>query len=48
MTGMIAANPWHWWIGVVLALASAGALLSVVAGYVTKVSGSRYPGRRKK
>ena len=30
------------------ALASAGALLSVVVGYVTKVSGSRYPGRRKK
>lgn len=48
MVGMIAANPWHWWIGVVLALASGGALLSVVVGYVTKVSGSRYPGRRKR
>lgn len=45
---MIAANPWHWWIGVVLALASGGALVSVIVGYVTKVSGSRYPGRRKR
>lgn len=45
---MIAANPWHWWIGVVLTVASVGAIGSVVAGYVTKVSASRYPGRRKR
>ena len=48
MLVMIAANPWHWWIGVVLALGGVGAVLSVVAGYVSKVSGSRYPGRRKR
>jgi len=35
---MIAANPWHWWIGVVLMVAAVGALGSVVAGYVSKVS----------
>lgn len=45
---MIAANPWHWWIGVVLMVAAVGAIGSVLAGYVTKVSASRYPGRRKR
>ena len=45
---MIAANPWHWWIGVVLMVAAVGALGSVVGWYVSKVSGSSYPGRRKR
>jgi len=45
---MLAANPWHWWIGVVLAIASAGAIIGVIAGYVQKVSATRYPGRRKR
>jgi hypothetical protein len=45
---MIAANPWHWWIGVVLMVGSVAAIGAVLVGYVAKVSASRYPGRRKR
>ena len=43
---MLAANIWHWWIGVVLLIASVGAVLAVVAGYLKSVSSQRYPGKR--
>ena len=45
---MFAAYVWHWWIGVFLLLGSIGAVLSVVAGYVAKVSATRYPNRRQR
>jgi uncharacterized integral membrane protein len=45
---MFAANVWHWWIGVILLISSIGAVLSVVAGYVAKVSATRYPNRRQR
>ena len=31
---MLAANIWHWWIGVVLALTGVGAVLGLVIGGV--------------
>jgi hypothetical protein len=43
---MIAANIWHWWIGVVLTLASVGAVAALVGGYVKNVSALRYPDKR--
>jgi hypothetical protein len=43
---MLAANVWHWWIGVLLALGSAAAVLALVAGYLKSVTAQRYPGKR--
>jgi len=34
---MLAAEIWHWWIGLVLAVVGAGAILQVVVGYLRKV-----------
>jgi hypothetical protein len=45
---MFAANVWHWWIGVILLISSLGAVASVFAGYVAKVSATRYPNRRQR
>jgi uncharacterized integral membrane protein len=45
---MIAANIWHWWIGVVLLFAALGAVLSVGAGYFSKVTAMKYPNRRQR
>jgi hypothetical protein len=43
---IVAANVWHWWIGVVLVV---GAVLTVIAiggWYLSKVQKPRYGGRR--
>jgi formate-dependent nitrite reductase membrane component NrfD len=45
---MIAAEVWHWWIGVVLTIVGVGTVLAMVAGYVSKVSATKYPGRRNR
>ena len=45
---MFAAQVWHWWIGVFLLLGSLGAVAAVFAGYVAKVSATRYPNRRQR
>ena len=45
---MIAANIWHYWIGVVLFFASVGAVLGVGAGYLKKVTALKYPNRRQR
>lgn len=45
MLEIVAAEVWHYWIGVVLA---GGALLAVVAaviGYLAKVQSPKYPRR---
>jgi formate-dependent nitrite reductase membrane component NrfD len=45
---MLAPNIWHWWIGVVLALAGVGAVLSLVVGYLKSVTAMKHPlGRRR-
>lgn len=43
---MLAAQIWHWWIGVLLALGSAAAVLALVGGYLKSVTSQRYPGKR--
>ena len=43
---MLAANIWHWWIGVVLFAVSLAAVAGLVGGYLKNVSSKRYPGRR--
>ncbi|CAN5517298.1 MAG: hypothetical protein H0X61_03865 [Acidimicrobiia bacterium] len=44
---MIAANIWHFWIGVVLTLAAVATVVALVAGYMKNVSSQRYPGKRQ-
>ena len=43
---MLAANIWHWWIGVVLLIVSIGALLALSVGYLMNVTAKRYPPER--
>ena len=43
MLGLLAANVWHWWIGVVLTIVSVLAVVAVVAAYVKKVTAMKYP-----
>jgi hypothetical protein len=44
---MLAANIWHWWIGLIMALAGGAAVLGLVAGYLKQVTAQRYPGGRR-
>ena len=48
MTVMLAANVWHWWIGVVLTIVGILTVAGVGAGYVKQVSASRFPGKRRR
>lgn len=45
---MFAAYVWHYWLGLILLIASVGAVLQGVVGYVMKVSATRYPNRRQR
>jgi formate-dependent nitrite reductase membrane component NrfD len=45
---MFAAEVWHWWIGVVLALAGIGLFVQLVVGYLRKVVAPQYPKRRQR
>ena len=44
---MLAANIWHWWIGVIMAVAAGAGVLALVAGYLKQVTSQRYPGGRR-
>jgi len=44
---MLAANIFHWWLGVGLTLLGGGATVALVGGYVKKVVMPKYPGRRQ-
>lgn len=48
MTGMLAANVWHWWIGVVLTVVSILTVTALGGGYLKQVTSTRYPGRRQR
>ncbi len=45
---MLAAEIWHWWIGVVLTLVAVGTVLMLVVGYLKQVTAQRYPNRRQR
>ena len=36
---------WHYWLGLVLLIASLGLIVQTVLGYVAKVSATKYPNR---
>jgi len=44
--GLLAANIWHWWIGVVLTAVSVLTVGGLVASYLKNITASRYPDRR--
>jgi len=44
---MLAAEIWHWWIGVAMLIAGIGATLGLVVGYLKQVSAQRYPGGQR-
>jgi formate-dependent nitrite reductase membrane component NrfD len=48
MSLMLAANIWHWWVGLVLTVVGIGAVAAVAAGYIKQVSASRFPGKRQR
>jgi hypothetical protein len=48
MRSMIAAYPWHYWLGLVLLLAGVLATVQVIVGYLVKVTATRYPNRRQR
>ena len=43
---LLAAEIWHWWIGVVLLIVSILAVVGLVGGYLKSVTSQRYPGKR--
>lgn len=45
---LLAAQDWHWWIGVVLTPVAILMVLGTVVGYVNKVVRPRYPKRYQK
>ena len=46
--GMLAAEIWHWWIGVVLVAVAILSVLGLVAQYLKNVTAKQYPNRRQR
>ena len=44
---LLAAEIWHWWIGIALVAVGILAVLGVVAGYIKNVTAKQYPSRRQ-
>jgi hypothetical protein len=45
---MLAANIWHWWIGVVLTVVAVLTVVMLAVGYLKQVTANRYPDRRQR
>jgi formate-dependent nitrite reductase membrane component NrfD len=44
---MLAAQIWHWWIGIVMLIAGIAATLGLTVQYLKQVSAQRYPPGRQ-
>ena len=44
---MLAAQIWHWWIGLAMLIAGVGASLGLLGQYLKQVSSQRYPGGKR-
>jgi len=42
---MLAANVWHWWIGIALVLLAVVALVALVVSYMGLVTAKKHPSR---
>ena len=45
---MLAAEIWHWWIGVVLVAVSVIAVLGLLFSYLKNITAKQYPSRRQR
>jgi hypothetical protein len=45
---MLAANIFHWWLGVILTLVGILASAALVGGYIKKVVAPQYPSKRQR
>ena len=45
---MLAAEIWHWWIGVLLVLGCIVLVVAFVGGYLKSITSQQYPGRRNR
>ncbi len=45
---MLAAEIWHWWIGIVLFAVSVLAVGMLIVGYLKNVTAMRYPSKRQR
>jgi hypothetical protein len=45
---MLAANIWHWWIGVVLTVVAVITVVMLAVNYLRQVTATRYPNRRQR
>lgn len=48
ITGMLAAQPWHYWLAVGLVALGFLTVLAMVAGYLSKVTMPKYPKRNQR
>ncbi|MEI6497133.1 MAG: hypothetical protein WCO88_10725 [Actinomycetota bacterium] len=44
---MLAAQIWHYWIGLILFLVSVVGVVAVIGGYLASVTSKRYPNKRQ-
>ena len=45
---MLAANVWHWWIGVLLTLGIVLLVVVLVGSYLATVTAPKYPSRKQR
>ncbi len=45
---MLAAQIWHWWIGLAMLIAGVGASVGLLGSYLKQVSSQRYPGGKRR
>ena len=46
---MLAAEIWHWWIGVIVTLLAIGGLVALIGAYLATVTSKKYePGAKKR
>lgn len=45
---MLAANVWHWWIGIVLTLGIVLAVVVLIGAYLKSVTAQRHPSRAQR
>ncbi|MBJ7505140.1 MAG: hypothetical protein JHC86_05100 [Ilumatobacteraceae bacterium] len=45
---MLAAVPWHWWLGAGLLAAGLGAIVTLIAGYLKAVEAKKHPTRAQR
>jgi len=45
---MIAAQVWHYWLGLILLIVGVTSLVGLAGGYLKQVTAMKYPNRRQR